>query len=223
MLRQYDLSWEVQNFGVSGATLLSKGICPMYVRRRSATPSVQPGQRNHQAGDERLQAAKLAVQADFIADYENMIDTFRALPGRPQVWICKPVPAFYVNFSLRPEVIRDEILPMIEQIAREKSAPVIDLYSALQDHATLFSASGSKIRSLYRLAYRASPSYRCLMNGENAGKKARRGMNRQNCPPAVSMSVGVDGTARIVLAKPGGTGLVLTVESRLVPPDPIER
>ena len=67
-----------------------------------------------------------------------MIDTFRALPSQPQVWICKPVPAFRVNFSIRGEVIRDEILPMIDQISREKAAPVIDLYTALQDFGSLF-------------------------------------------------------------------------------------
>jgi hypothetical protein len=67
-----------------------------------------------------------------------MIDAFRALPSRPQVWICKPVPAFYVNFSIRPEVIHDEILPLIDQIAREKNAPVIDLYTALQNSGRLF-------------------------------------------------------------------------------------
>src|SRR5512144_115683 len=32
LLRQYDLSWEVQNYGVSGATLLSRGDLP-YVRQ----------------------------------------------------------------------------------------------------------------------------------------------------------------------------------------------
>jgi hypothetical protein len=67
-----------------------------------------------------------------------MIDAFRALPSKPQIWVCKPVPAFYVNFSIRPEVIRDEILPMIDQISQEKNVPVLDLYTALQDSGKLF-------------------------------------------------------------------------------------
>jgi len=139
MLRQYDLSWEVQNFGVSGATLLNKGDLP-YVR--------QAAFGNAQACNPDLVIIKLGTndskpqnwqyKAEFVRDYENMIDVFRALPSKPQVWICKPVPAFYVNFSIRPEVIQDEILPMIEQIAREKNVPVVDLYTALQDHANLF-------------------------------------------------------------------------------------
>jgi len=54
------------------------------------------------------------------------------------VWICKPVPAFAVNFTIRPDVIRDEILPLVEQISREKNAPIIDLYAALSDYSNLF-------------------------------------------------------------------------------------
>ncbi len=62
-----------------------------------------------------------------------MIDVFRGLPSAPQVWICKPVPAFYVNYSIQPDIIHDEILPLIDQIAQEKNVPVIDLYTALAD------------------------------------------------------------------------------------------
>jgi len=139
LLRQYDLSWEVLNFGVSGATLLSRGDLP-YVRQAAFA--------NAQACNPDIVIIKLGTndskpqnwqyKSDFVPDYESMIDTFRSLPSRPQVWICKPVPAFYVNFSIRPEVIRDEILPLIDRIAREKNAPVIDLYTALQDSGKLF-------------------------------------------------------------------------------------
>ncbi|MCL5281276.1 MAG: GDSL-type esterase/lipase family protein [Planctomycetes bacterium] len=139
ILRQYDLSWEVQNFGVSGATLLSRGDLP-YIRQAAFA--------NAQACNPDIVVIKLGTndskpqnwqyKSDFIRDYENMIDTFRSLPSQPQVWICKPVPAFYVNFNIRPEVIRDEILPLIDQIAREKNAPVIDLYTALQNSGHLF-------------------------------------------------------------------------------------
>ncbi len=139
ILRQYDPSWKVQNFGVSGATLLSRGDLP-YMRQAAFA--------NAQACNPDIVIIKLGTndskpqnwqyKGEFVSDYENMIDTFRSLPSRPQVWICKPVPAFYVNFNIRPDVIRDEILPLIDQISREKNAPVIDLYTALQDFAKLF-------------------------------------------------------------------------------------
>ena len=139
ILRQYDPSWEVQNFGVSGATLLSKGDKP-YVREAAynAARACNPDVVIIKLGTNDSKPQNWQYKGDFVSDYESMIAAFRALPSKPQVWICKPVPAFYVNFSIRPEVIRDEILPLIDQISREKNAPVIDLYTALLDRGSLF-------------------------------------------------------------------------------------
>jgi lysophospholipase L1-like esterase len=139
LLRQYDPSWEVQNFGVSGATLLSKGDLP-YVRQGAFgnAQACNPDIVIIKLGTNDSKPQNWQYKGDFIADYESMIEVFRSLPSRPQVWICKPVPAFYLNYSIRPEVIRDEILPLIDQIAREKNMPVIDLYTALADHGSLF-------------------------------------------------------------------------------------
>jgi len=139
MLRQYDASWEVQNFGVSGATLLSKGDLP-YVRQTAyaSAQACNPDIVIIKLGTNDSKPQNWQYKGDFIPDYESMIEVFRRLPSKPQVWICKPVPAFYVNFNIRPEVIHDEILPMIEQISREKNAPVLDLYTALENYGNLF-------------------------------------------------------------------------------------
>jgi len=139
ILRQYDPSWEVQNFGVSGATLLSKGDKP-YLRESAygSARACNPDIVIIKLGTNDSKPQNWQYKGDFVSDYENMIDAFRALPSKPQIWVCKPVPAFYVNFSIRPDVIRDEILPMIDQISQEKNAPVLDLYTALQDSGKLF-------------------------------------------------------------------------------------
>jgi len=139
ILQEYDTAWEVRNFGVSGATLLHDGDRP-YIRESAYLDA--------QASDPDVVIIKLGTndskphnwvhKDEFIADYGRMIDVFRSLPGGPDVWICKPVPAFRVNFSIRPDVIRDEILPLVEQVAREKDVPVIDLYTALLDGGHLF-------------------------------------------------------------------------------------
>jgi lysophospholipase L1-like esterase len=139
MLQQYDPAWEVRNFGVSGATLLRRGDKPYiqegaYGSARACNPDIVV----IKLGTNDSKPQNWQYKDDFVADYGNMIDVFRALPSRPQVWICKPVPAFRVNFAIRPEVIRDEILPLIDQIAAEKQVPVIDLYTALLDAGPLF-------------------------------------------------------------------------------------
>jgi len=139
ILAQYDPAWEVRNFGVSGATLLARGDKP-YIRQSAYTSAMayNPDIVIIKLGTNDSKPQNWQYKDDFISDYGNMIDAFRALPSQPEVWICKPVPAFRVNFSIRPDVIRDEILPMVEQIGREKDAPIIDLYTALLDAGDLF-------------------------------------------------------------------------------------
>jgi len=139
ILQQYDPAWEVRNFGVSGATLLRRGDKPyiqetVYGSARASNPDIVV----IKLGTNDSKPQNWQYKEDFVSDYGNLIDVFRALPSRPQVWICKPVPAFRVNFAIRPEVIRDEILPLVDQISREKLVPVIDLYTALLDTEPLF-------------------------------------------------------------------------------------
>jgi lysophospholipase L1-like esterase len=139
ILQQYDPAWQVSNFGVSGATLLRRGDKP-YIRESAYANALasKPDIVVIKLGTNDSKPQNWQYKADFVADYGNLIDAFRALPSKPVVWICKPVPAFAVNFTIRPEVIRDEILPLVEQISLEKNAPVIDLYTALEDSGSLF-------------------------------------------------------------------------------------
>ena len=139
ILQQFDPAWEVRNFGVSGATLLRRGDKP-YIRETAYAGALacNPDIVIIKLGTNDSKPQNWQYKDDFVTDYGNMIDAFRALPSRPRVWVCKPVPAFAVNFAIRPEVIRDEILPLIDQISQEKDAPVIDLYTALLNSASLF-------------------------------------------------------------------------------------
>jgi acyl-CoA thioesterase-1 len=139
LLRQYDRSWEVRNFGVSGTTLLARGDLP-YIRQTAYNDAqaCSPDLVIIQLGTNDSKPQNWQYQAEFVADYGALIDVFRSLPSRPQVWICKPVPAFAVGWGITNAVIRDEILPLIEQIGREKDVPVIDLYTALLDAGKLF-------------------------------------------------------------------------------------
>jgi len=139
MLKEFDPAWEVENFGVSGATLLSKGDKP-YIRE-SAYQSARASNPDIviiKLGTNDSKPHNWVYANEYVPDYIAMIEAFRSLPSAPVVWICKPVPAFYVNFSIRPEVIRDEILPMIDEISLQTGAPVIDLYTALDGHGDLF-------------------------------------------------------------------------------------
>jgi len=139
ILKEYDTSWEVDNFGVSGATLLTRGDLP-YIRQGAYSSALasNPDIVIIKLGTNDSKPQNWQYRDEYIPNYVAMIDAFRALPSHPEVWICKPVPAFYVNFSIRPTVIHDEILPMIDEIAALKDTPVFDLYTALEPHGDLF-------------------------------------------------------------------------------------
>jgi acyl-CoA thioesterase-1 len=139
ILRRCDPAWEVRNFGVSGATLLWKGDLPYVLQSAyNDARACQPDVVVIKLGTNDSKPQNWAFRAEFVSDYERLIDSFQVLPSRPEVWLCQPVPAFRENFSIRPEVIRDEVLPLIEQVGRAKNVPVIDLYTALLDAAALF-------------------------------------------------------------------------------------
>ncbi|MEO7955348.1 MAG: GDSL-type esterase/lipase family protein [Fibrobacteria bacterium] len=90
-------------------------------------------------------------RARYIADYKAMIDTFSNISSKPQIWLVKPMAAWYAtnNSSVKPSVpgwgfdngiagngisgltIRDSVIPAIEQVALEKGLPVIDLFNPL--------------------------------------------------------------------------------------------
>ena len=129
----------MNNYGVSGATLLRQGDLP-YIRQSAYNSALvgNPDVVIIKLGTNDSKPQNWQYKSSFISDYSTMIDTFRNLPGRPQVWICKPVPAFVENFTIRPAVIHDEILPMIDEIAARKNVPVIDLYTALENYGSLF-------------------------------------------------------------------------------------
>ena len=139
LLRQYDRNWEVGNFGVSGATLLHRGDLP-YVGQGAFNDAraYNPDIVIIKLGTNDSKPQNWQYKDDFVADYSAMIDVFRGLPSKPQVWICKPVPAFQLTWGITPEIVRDEILPLVEQISREKEVPVIDLYTALLGAGHLF-------------------------------------------------------------------------------------
>lgn len=139
ILQEYDTSWEVDNFGVSGATMLHNGDRP-YIQESAYSNALasNPDIVIIKLGTNDSKPYNWQYRDEYIPNYVEMIDAFRALPSQPEIWICKPVPAFYVNFSISPTVIHDEILAMIEEIAALKDTPVFDLYTALEPHGDLF-------------------------------------------------------------------------------------
>lgn len=129
----------VKNFGVSGATLLKQGNKP-YWKTKQFKPAhtFNPDIVVIKLGTNDSKPGNWRHKDSYVADYMALIESFRALPSQPVVYICRPVPAYPGNFKITDQVIRAEVLPLIDVVAHQANVKVIDLYAALSNHSELF-------------------------------------------------------------------------------------
>jgi lysophospholipase L1-like esterase len=127
--------WEVRNFGVSGSTLLNHGDKP-YQKQRAfqAALQYQPQVVIIMLGTNDTKPKNWKFKSEFAADYQDLLGQFAKLPGKPRIFISHPTPApGQGNFGINDAGVREEA-PLIDKIAQETQAGVIDMYAALKDH-----------------------------------------------------------------------------------------
>ncbi len=144
--------WDVRNFGVSGATLLKNGDRP-YWNQDAFKKALEfnPNVVVIKLGTNDSKPTNWKYKDEFVGDYIDLIEQFRALEARPKIWVCYPVPAYSERWGISDEVITEEIMSLIDEIADKMGVPIINLYSALIDKAEMFpdqihpNAEGAKI------------------------------------------------------------------------------
>lgn len=151
LARLLGAGYEVRNFGVSGRTLLRRGDKPYWrTPAFEAAKAFAPDIVVITLGTNDTAPQNWQHRADFVADYRAMVDVFRALPSRPRIWVCYPVPMFG-RFAARDVVLRGEVIPLIDRVARAEGVPAVDLYSVLRGRADLVpdgihpSAEGARV------------------------------------------------------------------------------
>jgi len=77
-------------------------------------------------------------KAEFADDLRAMVDHLGALPSKPRIWLCLPVPAYGTRWGISEEIVHGEIIPLIKQVAAERKLPLIDMYTALSKRPALF-------------------------------------------------------------------------------------
>lgn len=135
--------YQTRNFGVSDTTLLKHGSRPYW--KESAfvnATNYAPDIVTIKLGTNDSKPENWKFKHEFADDLRAMIDVFANLPSKPRVFVCLPVPmpaAYAIQFPLHnPGVIKNEIIPLIKQVAKEKGIPTIDLYTALSGRPELF-------------------------------------------------------------------------------------
>ena len=131
--------YNVLNAGLSGHTLMQKTdrpyIAPTKTKKHPfhAALAFEPDIVTIKLGtnDSKTPYDSL-LHADFIRDLHALVDSFMALPSRPYIYLCLPIPAEGEVWTIRDSVIENEILPRIRAVAQERNLPVIDLYTRLK-------------------------------------------------------------------------------------------
>ena len=127
----------VQNFGLSGHTLMTGTDRPYmndkkwhrFQKALASNPdivTIKLGTNDSKTPYDSL------LHADFIRDLNALIDSFQALPSKPYIYLCLPIPADGEVWTIRDSVISGEVIPRIRAVAQERNLPVIDLYKPMK-------------------------------------------------------------------------------------------
>jgi MYXO-CTERM domain-containing protein len=146
---------QVRNFGRSGATMLSEGFGDLpynqQVEFTNATEFVE------NAGADALVSVVIVLGANdskphnwepngvkndqqFKADYVELVDHFLGLPTKPVVYVALPLATTGDEpcCEIRGDVIYEQQIPLIKQIAETKRLPIVDLNTDTTDHPEYF-------------------------------------------------------------------------------------
>ena len=130
--------WRVENFGLSGTTLMNSGNKPYQKSQQfkdalSSNPDVvviMLGTNDTKPANWRHSAK------DYEADYRDLISDFQKLASKPRIYLClPPYIAKKGRWGINNEDTKMQI-PIIKKIAKNLKLEFINVYAALegQDH-----------------------------------------------------------------------------------------
>ncbi|MEE3384381.1 MAG: acetylxylan esterase AxeA1 [Prevotella sp.] len=149
----------VKNFGVSSRTLLNKGDFP-YMNEMAWKDALafKPDIVVIKLGTNDSKPQNWQHSAEFKHDMLQMITSLRPniVPqskkkarkkavtdtGSPKIFICTPIPAFKSSWDINESIIKNEIIPIEQDVAREYGLQVIDLHTLFADGEELVQPDG---------------------------------------------------------------------------------
>lgn len=126
--------YRVRNFGVSGATMRTRGARPY----RDRAEFVRATRWNPDAvvimlGTNDAYRWDRVREEEFSEDCAALLNQFGHLPSRPRLFLCLPPPVYVGSGE-----ISNEAIPALTRVARKKGVPVIDLDTPFRGKADLF-------------------------------------------------------------------------------------
>ena len=130
--------YDVQNYGNCGKTAQNDADdpytkCPEYQQAKDFLPQIAV----IKLGTNDSKPQNWVSVERFIKDLEALAVEFENLPSKPKIIICLPAKAYKVAWSIRDEVIQQQ-LPAIKKLAKKHHWPLINLYKKTSGKAELF-------------------------------------------------------------------------------------
>ena len=129
--------YDVENYGVSGTTLIKSGDSPYWKQPALAQAvAFQPNIVLIMLGTNDSKPQNLpAHPGEFQPDLKALIAQFTALPTHPKVWLIQPIPVVADGLAgISEPVLAGTIRPAIRDVAKQTKCQVIDLTPLLTPH-----------------------------------------------------------------------------------------
>lgn len=136
--------YEVKNFGVSARTLMNSADIP-YQNELAWRDCLdwQPDVVVIKLGtNDSKEQNRGFIKTDFAKDLQIMIDSLRALPTYPRIYLATPIKAFKQTWTINEDVIANEEIPIIIDMAKKNQCELIDLHTLFGDDASLVMSDG---------------------------------------------------------------------------------
>jgi lysophospholipase L1-like esterase len=125
--------YDVRAFGVPGATMLSSGDLP-YASQPAFREAMafRPDVLVVALGTNDTKPWNWTGSAALAGDTRRLVEAFRRANPAVRVFLCRPPPVVGAGaFGIPPEVVRTGVAPILEQVARETGAGIVDLHAPL--------------------------------------------------------------------------------------------
>lgn len=134
--------YNVKNFGVSARTLLNKGDHP-YMREEAWRDALafRPNIVVVKLGTNDAKDYNWQHAADFGPDLQEMVDSLRRLPSKPQVYLCSPIRARDI-WGISDSVIVKGEMPVIQRVAKKNKLHYIDLHTEFDETEGMMQPDG---------------------------------------------------------------------------------
>lgn len=132
-------NYEVKNFGASGHTLMKSGNSPYWNHERyQKALNYTPDIIVIKLGTNDAKPNNWVHKDQYVKDYIELINSFKNLSSQPKIYICYPLPLFGPNNWIADDaIVTGEMMPMIDRIAQETGATIIDCHTPFEGKAHL--------------------------------------------------------------------------------------